>query len=104
MVDITETANKALLGMEGTVGHGFISARRLNNGRVLLKLNSEAAAAWLGDMDRKALFLGHFAPEAMVKARAFLQWSSSSHCGSSRETRQSYSGWRVTMTCHWAPC
>jgi len=31
--------------MEGAVGHHFISARRLNNGGVLLKLNSDVAVA-----------------------------------------------------------
>src|SRR6266481_4732834 len=44
---LTEAANKAIQDMDGTSDHRFTSARHLNNGGILLELDSEAAAGWI---------------------------------------------------------
>src|SRR6266481_2113807 len=69
--DIVEVGNKVIAVTEGAAEHRFVSARWLNNGGILLELNSEAAATWLGDPATKALFLDSFAPDATVKTRTF---------------------------------
>ncbi len=68
---LTEAANKAIQDMDGASDHCFTSARRLNNGGILLELDSEAAAGWLGDTAMKAAFISRYAPEATVKEQAF---------------------------------
>jgi len=68
---LTEAANKALGDMDDPPHHRFIGARQLNNGRFLLDLDEEATI-WQGKLLKWASFLGHFAPEAMVKTRFYL--------------------------------
>ena len=50
-------------GLDSAEGRRFVSARRLNNGGILLELNDEAAAA-----DTRAAFLECLAPDAVVKS------------------------------------
>ncbi len=69
--ELVEAANKALRDLDEPPHHRFVSARRLNNGGILLELDSEEAMAWLSDPLQRASFLGRFAPEASVKTRAF---------------------------------
>jgi len=64
--------NKVLGDMDDPPHHCFVSARWLNNSRVLLELDSKEAAIWQGDLLKWASFLGHFAPEATVKMRSYL--------------------------------
>src|SRR6266481_1637942 len=69
--ELVEAANKALRDLDEPPHHRFVSARQLNNGSILLELDSEEAMAWLSDPLQRASFLGCFAPEASVKTRAF---------------------------------
>ena len=46
-VGLVDTANKVIQGMDGSSGYKFFSAKRLNNGGILLKMNGEAAADWI---------------------------------------------------------
>ena len=71
MSGLVEAANAALRDMEDAANHRFISARRLGNGGVLLEMDSEAAACWLSVLASRASFLGWFAPDALVRERAF---------------------------------
>ena len=61
----------ALESLDGCTGHKVVSARRLNNGGILLEMNSDTAAGWINSPDNRASFLGQFAPDATVKERAF---------------------------------
>src|SRR6266481_3176813 len=70
-VELTEAANKVISGMDGVGGHWFVSARQLGNGGVLLDLDGNEAAHWLGMPTMQAGFIGRFAPEATVKDPAF---------------------------------
>jgi len=69
--ELVAAVNSALCDMDDPPGHKFISTRQLNNGGVLLELDSEEAAGWLGSLVTKASFLGHFALEAVIKERSF---------------------------------
>ena len=66
MAGLVDAANAALRGLEHGTDHRFVSARRLNNGGVVLEMNSEAAIGWLGAPATRALFLGCFAPDSSV--------------------------------------
>jgi len=68
---LVEAMNKALRDLDEPPHHCFVSARWLNNGSILLELDSEEAMAWLSDPLQRASFMGHFAPEASVKTRSF---------------------------------
>ena len=59
-------ANAALHGLEHGADHRFVSAHRLNNGGVVLEMNSEAAIGWLGAPVTWALFLRRFALDSSV--------------------------------------
>ena len=69
--DLVHSANGALESLDGCTGHKVVSARRLNNGGILLEMNSDTAAGWINSLDNRASFLGQFVPDAMVKERAF---------------------------------
>ena len=71
MSGLVEAANAALHDMEDAANHRFVSARRLGNGGVLLEMDSEAAACWLSAPASQASFLSRFAPDALVRERAF---------------------------------
>ena len=51
-------ANEALHRAERPLAHRFIGIRQLNNGGLLLEMDSEAAALWLSQPDNRADFLG----------------------------------------------
>ena len=71
MSGLVEAANAVLHDMEDAANHHFVSACRLSNGGVLLEMDSEAAACWLSAPASRALFFGRFAPNALVRERAF---------------------------------
>ena len=64
-------ANEALCGMECPPSHGFVGVRRLNNGGLLLEMDSEDAASWLSHLTNKADFLGQFMPDTTLKPRTY---------------------------------
>jgi len=68
---LTDSANRAIQGMDDASDHRFVSAHWLNNGGILLELDSEGSTTWLNRPVTKATFLGHFAPDAAVKDWAF---------------------------------
>ena len=70
--DLVHSANGALEGLDSCVGHKVVSTRRLNNGGILLEMNSDAVSEWINSPDNRAFFLERFAPVATVKERAFL--------------------------------
>ena len=70
-VGLVDVANAALRSLEHGTDHRFVSAHRLNNRGVVLEMNSEAAIGWLGAPVTRALFLGHFAPDSLVRECAF---------------------------------
>ena len=51
-------ANETLHHAERPPAHRFIGIRRLNNGALLLEMDSEATASWLSQPDNRANFLG----------------------------------------------
>ena len=55
-------ANEALhgAGVKCPPSHHFVGVRRLNNGRLLLEMDSEEAATWLSHPTNRANFLGQF--------------------------------------------
>ena len=55
-------------GLDSAEGRRFVSARRFNNGGILLELNDEVAAAWINNPDTRAAFLECLAPDAVVKS------------------------------------
>ena len=68
---LVDSANMALRDMEHASDHRFVSARWLGNGGMLLEMNSEAAASCLSTPATRAPFLGRFAPDVVVRERAF---------------------------------
>ena len=62
-----EVANNSIQNMDGAMGHRFVSAKRLNNGGILLEMNSELAAGWLNGPSVKTGFLEWLAPDAIIK-------------------------------------
>ena len=70
-LQLVSLANAALNDMEDPPSHRFVGARRLNNGGLLLEMDSEEAATWLSGSFAKAAFLGRFAPEAALKSRTY---------------------------------
>ena len=69
--NLVDTANKAARSMEGVGEHHFVSARRLNNGGVLLEMDSDMVASWISDASTREVFLSLFTPDATVKDWAF---------------------------------
>ena len=67
-LQLVSLANTVLNDMEDPPSHHFVGARRLNNGGLLLEMDSEEAATWLGGSFAKAAFLGRFAPKAALKS------------------------------------
>ena len=65
---LVSLANNALCGMEDPPPHCFVGARRLNNGGLLLEMDSEEAAAWISGPHVKASFLHRFVPNATFKS------------------------------------
>ena len=70
-VQLVSLANDALKDMEDPPPHRFSGARRLNNGGLLLEMDSEEAVTWLSGPFARAAFLGHFAPNAAFKSRTY---------------------------------
>ena len=70
-VGLNEAANDAIWDMDRAEKHHFVSMRQLNNGGILLELDSEGAMVWLNDPIIRDAFLGRFAPDAKVKEQAF---------------------------------
>ena len=68
---LVNAANVALHGLEHAADHRFVSAHWLNNGGMVLEINSEAAIGWIGALVTRASFLGRFAPDSSVRERAF---------------------------------
>ena len=66
-------ANEALraASAECPSSHRFVGVRRLNNGGLLLEMDSEEAASWLSHPANRADFLGRFAPDAALKSRTY---------------------------------
>jgi hypothetical protein len=64
-------ANEALQNTGSPSPHRFVGTRRLNNGGILLELDSEEAAVWLNSSGNKAPFLDRFAPDAALKPRTY---------------------------------
>ena len=64
-------ANEALHRAERPPAHWFVGIRRLNNGGLLLEMDSEAATSWLNQPDNRADFLGRFALDAALKPRTY---------------------------------
>ena len=69
--DLVHSTNGALEGLDSCVGHKVVSTRRLNNGGILLEMNSDAASGWINSPDNRASFLECFPLDATVKERAF---------------------------------
>ena len=63
---LVNVANATLRGLEHGADHHFVSARQLNNGGVVLEMNSKATISWLGALATRPLFLGCFAPDSSV--------------------------------------
>ena len=57
-MQLISLANNTLKGMEDPPSHHFIGAWWLNNSRLLLEIDSEDAALWLGGSLARAAFLG----------------------------------------------
>ena len=51
--------------------HTVNSARRLNNGGILLELDTEEATRWINSAINRLTFLTKLAPEARIKTRAY---------------------------------
>ena len=68
---LVSLANDALCGMEDPLAHRFVGARQLNNGGLLLEMDSEEAATWIGGPHNKATFLSRFAHDAAFKSRMY---------------------------------
>ena len=68
---LVSLANDALRGMEDPLLHRFVGARRLKNGGLLLKMDSEEAAACISGPHIKASFLHRFVPNATFKSRTY---------------------------------
>ena len=65
---LADAANDVIRGMDSTESCRFVSARRLNNGGVLLELNDNAAATWINNQGTRTAFSECFAPNAVVKS------------------------------------
>ena len=65
---LVSLANDVLRSMDDPPTHSFVGARWLNNGGLLLELDNEEAAAWIGKPHNKATFLSQFAPDAAFKS------------------------------------
>ena len=73
-LQLVSLANAVLNDMEDPPSHRFVGARQLNNGGLLLEMDSEdaeEAATWLSRPFAKAAFLGRFAPEAALKPHTY---------------------------------
>ena len=70
-VGLVDAANVALRGLEHAADYHFISACQLNNGGVVLEMNSKAAIGWIGTPVTRASFLGCFSPDSLVQECAF---------------------------------
>ena len=68
---LVSLANDVLRGMDDPPTHHFVGARQLNNGGLLLEMDSEEATAWFGGPHNKATFLSWFAPDAAFKSRTY---------------------------------
>ena len=70
---LVSKANEALraASAECPSSHRFVGVRRLNNGGLLLEMDSEEAASWLSHPTNRADFLGRFAPDAALKSRTY---------------------------------
>ena len=51
--------------------HCFVGIRRLNNGGLLLEMDSKDAASWLSCPVNKSDFLGRFMLDATLKSRTY---------------------------------
>ena len=65
-------ANEALHNTGSPPQHRFVGTRRLNNGSLLMEMDSREAAAWLSSPANKATFLGQFALDATLKSQTYL--------------------------------
>ena len=70
-IQLVSLANDVLKDVEDPPPHRFVGARRLNNGRLLLEMDSEEATTWLSGPFARAAFLGRFAPNAAFKSRTY---------------------------------
>ena len=68
---LVNTANVTLHGLEHVADHHFVSAHWLNNGGVVLEMNSKATIGWLSVPAIWASFLGCFAMDSSVWECAF---------------------------------
>ena len=68
---LVSMANDVLRGMEDPPAHRFVGAWWLNNGRLLLEMDSEEAATWISRPHNKAAFLSQFVPDAAFKSRTY---------------------------------
>ena len=66
-MQLAAQANESLCSMGSPLPHRFVGMRQLNNGGILLKMNSEEAAVWLNSPDNKTSFLSQFALDATLK-------------------------------------
>ena len=64
-------ANEALHSMEHPPTHQFMGVRLLNNGRLRLEMDSEAAASWLSQPDNRADFLGQVTLDTALKPHTY---------------------------------
>jgi hypothetical protein len=69
--DLTKKANEALRAIDAETAHAIVSARRLNNGGVLLELDTEEAATWINEAQHRIRFTAALAPDARIKTRLF---------------------------------
>ena len=68
---LVSLANDMLRGMDDPPTHRFVGARRLNNGGLLLEMDSKEAAVWIGGPHNKATFLSRFMPDAAFKSHMY---------------------------------
>ena len=68
---LVDAANVALHALEHVADYCFVSACQLNNGGVVLEMNSEATIGWIGALATWASFLGHFTLDSSVQECAF---------------------------------
>ena len=68
---IVQRTNEIIQSMPDCSKHTVNSARQLNNGGILLELDTEEATRWINSAINHLTFLTKLAPEARIKTRAY---------------------------------
>lgn len=70
-VALVDAANKAINSLDSDTEHKVVGATRLPKGGILLETNSNDAAVWLRDLDRKDAFVTALDPGAKIRTRLY---------------------------------